>query len=185
MRLDGPGPSAVGTPASTRQVKSSAAPQPTGPTGPTGRNYWPYGIVAAFVVCAGFLTTLIVFANSHRAELVSADYYEQEIRYQSRMEQAGRAQALSAPAGVRLDPAQHQIVISLPVEHARPQPSGLIHLYRPAAAGQDRRIDLDPDIRGEQRLDMAGLAPGLWRVRIQWKAGGADYYADQKLVIPR
>jgi hypothetical protein len=32
---------------------------------------------------------------------------------------------------------------------------------------------------------MAGLAPGLWRVRIQWKAGGTDYYADQKLVIPR
>jgi hypothetical protein len=164
------------------QAASTPAPAPARPAAP---NPWPYGIGAAFIICAAFLVALVVLANAHRHELVSPAYYEEEIAYQAQMERASRARALAAPASIRADLPNRQLLIALPPDHAGRHPSGLIHLYRPANSSQDQKIALAPDARGEQRLDLARLAPGLWRIRLEWTVGGVGFFADQKMVLPR
>jgi hypothetical protein len=43
-------------------------------------------------------------------------------------------------------------------------------------------IALDPG--GTQRISTAELRPGLWKVRVQWKVGGNEFYLDRSIVIP-
>ena len=59
-------------------------------------NPWPYGIIATFVVFIASFAAVITFICQHRMDLVSADYYEQEIRFQSRLDEMNRTVGLRA-----------------------------------------------------------------------------------------
>lgn len=153
---------------------SSPVPRPT---------LWPLGIVAAFALFILGTAGLIVFSTFHREELVTADYYEQELRHQEQINRLERTQPLRDQVGVAYSPERQQLVISLPPQHAAPHPTGSIHLYRPSAAREDRHFDLDLDPLGRQTLDTRELHAGLWRVRIRWTAEGRDYALDERIVV--
>ncbi len=149
----------------------------------TSRNLWPHAIIA---VCALFVAStvgLIVMACSQKMDLVSNDYYEQELKYQGQIDRAERTRREAREASVAYDAADEQITVSLPSEQARRQVSGSIELYRPSAAGLDRAVELKPDANGIQRLDAAGLAPGLWKVRVSWIAEKQSYYLERAVVL--
>ena len=147
------------------------------------RNLWPLGIITTLVVFFAGTVGLIVMACSQKVDLVSADYYENELKFQGRIDQVERTRSAVTQASVAYDAALKCITISLPADQARRDISGHIDLYRPSAAGMDRTVKLAPDAHGVQRLDAAGLAPGLWKVRVSWTVEKQDYYLDQKVVV--
>jgi nitrogen fixation protein FixH len=122
-------------------------------------------------------------AFSQNVDLVSADYYEQELKFQGRIDRVERTRNAATQATVAYDAASRCITVSLPPEQARREVWGGIELYRPSAAGMDRAVRLQPDTNGVQRLDATGLTPGLWRVRVTWTAEKENYYFDQKVVV--
>jgi nitrogen fixation protein FixH len=147
------------------------------------RNLWPLGIVVTFVLFFAGTVGLIVIACSQKADLVSADYYEQELKFQGRIDRVERTRHAATQATVAYDAAGKCITVSLPADQAGHGVSGHIELYRPSASGLDRTVKLEPDTGGVQRLDASGLAPGLWRVRVSWTADHQDYFLDQKVVV--
>jgi hypothetical protein len=147
----------------------------------TTRNLWPYGIIAAFVLFLSGTAGLIVIAATHPQSLVSGNYYEQEIKYQGRID--GSARAKQSGATVNFDAAARRMVISLPTAQAGHDLLGQIELYRPSAAELDLRFKLQPDAGGRQSLDLTSLPEGPWEIRVSWNAGGHDYFLDQKIVI--
>jgi hypothetical protein len=72
----------------------------------------------------------------------------------------------------------------VPREHLQADLIGELHLYRPSAAGMDRRLPLKPEADGTQILNARDLAPGLWKAQLHWTAGGQDYFVDRRLVLP-
>jgi hypothetical protein len=150
---------------------------------PTSRNLWPLGIIVTFVLFFAGTVGLIVMAFSQKVDLVSADYYEQELKFQGRIDRVERTRSAATQASVAYDAARQCITVSLPVEQARHEVSGRIELYRPSAAGLDRSVKLEPDANGVQRLDAAGMAPDLWKVRVSWTVEHQDYFLDQKVVV--
>jgi nitrogen fixation protein FixH len=129
-------------------------------------------------------TALVVLACRNPSDLVAANYYEQEIRFQTQLDRVSRAQQLSARASASYDAAGRRIVIALPLEHVAGA-VGRIQLYRPSEAGLDQRLDLQLDATGIQTIDVRELTPGLWKVKVDWNAGGHDYFLDRQIVIQR
>jgi hypothetical protein len=149
----------------------------------TARNLWPISII---VFCSLFFAGtvgLIVMACSQREDLVSADYYEQELKYQGRIDSAERARHEASQAAVAYDAAHQQITVSLPPGQAQGNVSGTIQLYRPSAADLDRSVKFTPDASGVQHLDTTSMAPGLWKVRVSWTSAERTYYVEQKMVV--
>ena len=149
------------------------------------RNLWPLGITLAFVLFAVGIATMMFIACSHKSDLVSANYYEQEIKYQTRLDQLNRTAQFDDQVKVAFDNTARRISIALPASHAGPETSGRVQLYRPSAAGLDRELKLKLDANGSQSLDAAALEPGLWKVRIQWTSRQQDYFADKSIVVKR
>jgi len=149
----------------------------------TTHNLWPLGIIVAFVLFFTGTVGLIVMAFSQKVDLVSADYYEQELKFQGRIDRVERTRNAASQATVAYDSANHCITVSLPPEQAHHEVWGSIELYRPSAAGMDRAVRFQPDTNGVQRLEAAGMAPGPWRVRVTWTAEKENYYLDQKVVV--
>src|SRR2546426_10088696 len=99
------------------------------------RNLWPLGIIGAFAVFIARTASLIVLACSHRGDLVSADYYEQEIKFQSQMDRLDRAHRLEQKAFVAYNASKQCITISVPAEAGGHPITGDVQLYRPSTAG--------------------------------------------------
>lgn len=159
-----------------------ATPMPNqSPTPP--RNLWPISIVAFFTVAIAGCVSFVIFCSLHPTDLVSADYYEQEVRYQTQLDKIQRTQYLAGQASVAFNPGQKLITIQLPTEHLNSLTDGTVHLYRPSASRLDQQLILKPDATGAHTIDASQLAPGLWKVRVAWAAGGQGYFLDQKLEI--
>jgi hypothetical protein len=146
-------------------------------------NPWPWAIIMTFVLFISGTIGLVVMASSQREDLVSANYYEQELRFQSQLDRASHANHLSAPASVAYDALRRHVVITLPPEHAGRVVNGRVQLYRPSEAELDRQFKLVPDATGCQTIDAASLRPGLWKARITWTVDGNEFYTERQLVI--
>jgi nitrogen fixation protein FixH len=146
------------------------------------RNLWPASIVGFFVIAIIFLVTFVAWAMRQREDLVSADYYEREVRYQQQLDSMNRSQTLAAQVRITFDPSQPAIVITLPGDK-RQGARGQVHLYRPSDARLDRELPLALDADGVQRLDAKQLNNGLWKVRVKWNANGQEYFLDQPVIV--
>jgi nitrogen fixation protein FixH len=146
------------------------------------RNLWPTSIVVFFVLAITSILTFIAWAVRQREDLVSADYYDREVRYQAQLDTLNRSHNFAARTVVTFEPTQQTIVITLP-EAKSPGATGSIHLYRPSDARLDRELPLALTADGTQRLDAKQLRDGLWKVRVKWSANGQDFYLDQPVIV--
>ncbi|HET7872866.1 MAG TPA: FixH family protein [Terriglobales bacterium] len=146
-------------------------------------NPWPVSIIAFFTIAMTGCVTFIIFCNRHPADLVAADYYEQEVRYQGQIDRLQAARQEAASSAVSYDAQRRLILVSVPSGISGATLSGTIQLYRPSAMNQDRSIPFQPDAKGAQNIDASSLTPGLWKVRVSWKVAEQEYLLDQPVVI--
>jgi nitrogen fixation protein FixH len=111
--------------------------------------------------------------------MVSENYYEQELKYQDRINAVNRA--VNCGVTITSDASKKSVVIALPAVQVAQNISGSIQLYRPSAPALDQKVRLEPKADGTQRLDTSRLAAGLWVVRVKWVAGGENYFLEQKI----
>jgi hypothetical protein len=143
---------------------------------------WPLSIIVFFTVAILGFAVFIIFCNRHPADLVAADYYEREIQYQTQIDSFQRAREQSS-ARVSYDAPSNSLRIALPRTSGTQLSAGTIQLYRPSSAKLDRRLNLQLDADGVQKINAASLTPGLWKVRVSWRMAGQDYAMDQAVVI--
>src|SRR5262249_55641874 len=118
-----------------------------------------------------------------KMDLVRNDYYEEEIRYQTQLDRMNQTTAIREHVGIAYEPASQTITIRLPSTRALKAITGTVHLYRPSNASRDRTVPLAVDSQGQQQIDASRLDPGLWKVRIRWKADEHEYLVDQSLIV--
>ena len=147
----------------------------------SSRNLWPLGIIVTFALFFIGMATVVVIAATHRDHLVSSNYYEQELKFQSQIDDAARAKA--SGANLRHDAAAGQVIISLPVVQLAQKLSGTVTLYRPSEPKLDREFLLEPKADGKQTINVSKLASGPWRLRVKWSAGGEKYFLEGKIVV--
>ncbi len=147
------------------------------------RSPWPLAIAGYFVVFISFLIMFITWAVQQDMDLVRPDYYAEEILYQQRIDAVNRTRPFAKEISVAYDDTARALQLRVPPGHVRSAFTGTVHLYRPSDAKLDRREPLRPDENGAQSLDSSALRPGLWKVRLEWKSGGATFAFDQSVLI--
>ena len=143
----------------------------------SGWNPWPAGLVAFLSLFVVAVVSFGIFAVRQPQELVSSNYYDQEIRYQEHIDRVARAGAVSNAAVVSVDASARALALTLPKGSV-----GQVEFYRPANAQWDRILPLALDGEGRQRIDLSGLHAGLWRIRVLWSVGTLDYLREVRFV---
>jgi hypothetical protein len=155
------------------------------------RNLWPWAIILTFVLFISGTIGLVVMASTQREDLVSENYYEQELKFQNQIDRVRHLNQLSAPATATYDASHRAIRLSIPpppnlnldLNRNSPHITGLIQLYRPSEAALDRYLKLQLDAHGCQSIDASTLRAGLWKIRITWAIDNQEYFTDQQLVV--
>ena len=147
------------------------------------RSIWPYAIVAVFVLFAIYIGFMVYQAMQTDVNLVSANYYQQELAHQQRMAAVARVAALPTPVLVRHDAAGQRLTVQLPAALAGQAVRGQLHFFRPSDQALDFALPLLPTAGRQQSVNTSQLAPGLWRVQLDFTADGQAYFLEQDLTI--
>jgi len=148
----------------------------------TGRA-WAWGIVGACALFIGAMLVFVAFSFSQRVDLVAPDYYQREIEHQQQIDRVTRTGALPEGVTWQLNQEGDQALFAFPREQVEGEVRGSIHLYRPADATLDRKWKIALDEQGRQRIPLASLKPGRWRVKIDWQLGQEEYYSEFALTV--
>jgi hypothetical protein len=148
----------------------------------TGKPHgWAIGIVGGFVAFVGAIMTLVVVSMSTNVELVTDHYYEKELRYQDRIHALRRA--ADSSAAITIEERRDIILLGFPAMVGGRQLEGTATMYRASNSNEDRVIPLTPDASYRQEISTAGFMPGLWRVKLEWRVNGVEYYSEKVITL--
>lgn len=136
-------------------------------------------LYSSFVV---MMITLVVASTHQKFELVSDDYYKQELSYQDVID-ATRNQA-SLSSSVRLDATGNFIEISFPQEFDGREIAGTVQFYSPIKADYDKQWPIAATgnkMLVEKRL----LSKTAYKVKISYTVDQKDYYQESELNLIR
>lgn len=142
---------------------------------------WGVGIAVVYIAFASGTLTFAWFAVRQPVDLVSDDYYARAIDHDAHQAAALRGRLVALDLDLAEDPRQLTLTWVWP--ETRPA-AGIATFYRASNPAWDRRIPLSVDEAGRQRISLAGVAAGHWRLRLQWTAAGRDYYTERVIVMP-
>lgn len=141
---------------------------------------WGYKIAVVYLLFVVGIIYLVVQATRQNIDLVTTDYYAEEIRYQERIDQTHNAQALSSP----LEVSVHQGVLSLgfPAEFNGKDIKGEVYLYCPSDAKKDLTRNITTD-QNTMKISLPEQNQGFHQLQVKWESGGVHYYFEKNLML--
>lgn len=141
---------------------------------------WGWSIVVAFSIFGLFIGWLVFRTFQETIELVSEDYYQQELGYQQQIDKVANNQALPVP--LTFSQQAQQLVVQFPAEPAA-EVQGEIHLFRPSDARRDQIMTIALNPQRQQIIATDGLVNGHYKVKVDWTSGDAAYYTEEAIFI--
>ncbi len=142
---------------------------------------WGWKITLVYIAFIAGILSMVFKARSERVDLVAADYYAQELKYQERMDASSNANELFSFISIHVK--NGQIQVQLPIQHAGNIEDAKVHFYCPSDARKDKEVLLNPDENSQQVLPMETIAPGNYIAKMQWRSQGKDYFIEKKVKI--
>jgi len=142
---------------------------------------WGNKILLVFLVFATGIFYLVYRSMHVNYELVSKEYYKDEIRYQEIIDASKRADELSKK--IEINQMGNVIAVQLPDEMKNEKVAGVMWFYCAADEKKDRRIAMQLDEHGAQEIAKEKFLPGSYVVKFDWTSKSTRYYAEEPLTI--
>ena len=136
-------------------------------------------IVVSFVLFAMFIGTLVFVCVRQDVNLVSPQYYQEELVYQKKLDKINNTQLLAEQPAITAEKGKVRIAFGV---HDRIE-KGQLTLFRPSDARLDLKFDILPAGESTRIFEMTRWEPGLYRASITWTMGGKDYYFEKLIVF--
>ncbi|MDN3203152.1 FixH family protein [Algoriphagus sediminis] len=139
---------------------------------------WGHGIVLAIVGFVAIIMTMVVISvRMTGIELVTDDYYAQEIDYQNQIDRETFANQLDRQV-IEFDGQSKTLLFDLPKGT-----EANLELFRPSDETLDQQIDFQVETDTRTSVSVAELKRGYWRVQLRWQENGVELYEEKKISI--
>ncbi len=141
---------------------------------------WGYKILIVYIVFVAATLFLVFKASSQKDDLVTEDYYGQELKYQQRIDETERTNGLSA--ALQCEYKVGRLVVRFPKDFSGKTISGNVILYCPADEGKD--ISRDFTVKDNAlEVNIPVNYKGAFELHINWQSDGKQYYYGKKIFI--
>lgn len=142
----------------------------------------PYVIIGAFICFMSYIIFFVTQAMRSEVNLVSKDYYQQELVYQDHIDVMNRTAAQKQEVTVAAPAGTGQVILNI-AGGTKEKVTGTISFFRPSDGTQDFEVPVNLNESGNQLLNTGKLSKGLWRVKIDYSRGGQQYYSETQLTL--
>lgn len=142
---------------------------------------WGHKLTLGFIAFAGMIIYMVVQSMNTRYELVSNEYYKDELQYQQVIDGASRANQLSSKATVTQQ--NDELVIQLPVEMQQKTITGSLWFYNATDSKKDKKMALQVNDHATQIIDSRLFLSGNYTAKLTWTSNGETYYSEVPVTI--
>jgi hypothetical protein len=142
---------------------------------------WGHKLTLGFLAFAGMIVYMVIQSMNTRYDLVSSDYYKEELQYQQVIDGTSRANQLSSR--VTVTQSGNQLNIQLPNEMQHKTVTGSLLFYSANNSKKDKTIALQINEQAMQIIDSRAFIPGNYTVKIRWQSNGEQYFTEVPVTI--
>ncbi|MCA6462375.1 MAG: FixH family protein [Chitinophagaceae bacterium] len=143
---------------------------------------WGRALLLVFVLFAGFMGYLVYRASGTHFDLVSKEYYRDELNYQDKIDGLRRAADISKV--IIKTEGNRQLLVELPAELSGKSISGELWLYCKTNAALDVKLPLKSDTALVRSFDLSAHPAGKYIVKLHWEADQLKYDSEQEINLP-
>ncbi len=141
---------------------------------------WGYKILVGYALFVAGILFLVFKSSTQKMDLVTTDYYAKELKYQQKIDELARVNALSEP--IICDVVNNQITVHFPKDFIGINIIGDAVLYCPS--DEDKDIKHPFDIKDVPVvIQLREKSHGQYELHLSWQANGINYYLEKKLFL--
>ncbi|AXT58204.1 FixH family protein [Aquimarina sp. MMG015] len=136
---------------------------------------WGTAIVLVFIGFISFILFFVIRMNTDKKyehDLVTEDYYKQELAFQEEINAEKNAKALKS--NITIKKVSEGLLIKFPEDINSEKLSGTISLYRPS----NKKLDFEVPISlttSEVIIPKNKLIEGKWKIKVNWENENTSY----------
>lgn len=134
---------------------------------------WSVRIVALYSAFVVFMLFMVWMAWGQRFDLVSEDYYAQELAFQDQIDMTERATAAGQAWNMVQDADGLKGTLNATASEVQ------VHLFRPS----DERLDRTYTFTDGISIPMADISPGKYIIKVTWQQDGKSLYQEQPVFV--
>jgi nitrogen fixation protein FixH len=142
---------------------------------------WGNRLLLVFIGFAGLIGYMVYRCVETPVDLVTKEYYRDELVFQDVIDGTKNANALSSKVNLKIQPGK--ILVQFPSEMKNAAIKGTLLFYCPSDPAKDKTVPLQVNADGLQILDQHGFIRGSYIVKINWKTDTLSYYTEETFSI--
>ncbi|MCP5062095.1 MAG: hypothetical protein GY936_06485 [Ignavibacteriae bacterium] len=142
---------------------------------------WGTGIAIVIVIFTIVTLAFVYFAFTQDVNLVRDDYYAEELKYETRIEQIKRTKNLASPLKVSIK--GKRLKFSYPKNFMADKIKGDVLLYRPSDRGRDIKFSILLDSLNQQNISTRQMIKGMWKAQVNWSANDTTYFNEEIIMV--
>jgi hypothetical protein len=136
-------------------------------------------IVMSFILFAVFIGTLVFVSVREDINLVSKEYYQEELAYQKKLDKMNNAGELNEQPAITAEKGKVSIAFGIMDRIEK----GELKMFRPSDSKLDQKFDILPAAGNTRVFALSRWEPGLYRASITFTMGGKDYHFEKLIVF--
>lgn len=136
-------------------------------------------IVVAFILFAVFIGTLVTVCVKQEVNLVSKDYYKEELAYQDQIERISNANHLANKPRISKVDGKLQVTFSDELKIQK----GELKIFCPSNPKMDKDYNISATDGNTQLFEVASLQPGMYKAKLLWTMEGKEYFVEEVIYI--
>ncbi len=141
---------------------------------------WGNKLILVFIVFAVMMTVLVYKSVNTRYDLVSKDYYKDELRYQDKIDGMDNAAKVS---DVVVTQDTDNVIVNFPKETKNSKTEGEAWFYCATDDLKDKKIPIQIDTTGKQIFSKKLLAKTNYILKLSWKVDTLNYFAEKRVIV--
>ena len=141
---------------------------------------WGKRIAILYIGFALLILFMVFLSFNRKVDLVSSDYYQQELDYNARIEAINNTNSLKEDLVINSNTTS--ISIQFPKFFVNKQLTGNIHFFRPSDSSLDKKISVQLDQNGIQQIK-SPETKGFYLLKIDLICEGKKYFFEKELYL--
>lgn len=143
---------------------------------------WGTKIAVLYIGFVVLILSMVILSMQQKIDLVSEDYYANELVFQNKINEMNNANALTEKITHTI--YNNRFTITFPSVFKNEKLTGNIEFYRPSDKSKDLKLPVQLNGDLEQSVDLTRLSKGMYKMNVEWLAGKTGYFTEETIVIP-
>lgn len=137
-------------------------------------------VTIGYLSFVALILTLVFMSFGEKVELVSKDYYAQELKFQDKIDAINNEKALEKSISHSISGKQITLVADSAL--ISKDFSGDINFFRPSDSDLDVKMKMNFN-NGQQVIDTKDLTHGTYKMQLSWISNGKHFFKEEVIFI--